>query len=216
MNYFAHGRLFVDEPYMLVGTAIPDLMNVVDRKVRVRSRNAEPFLEDADPRVAAIARGVAQHHADDAWFHQTDAFARLSWEFTVMARDAAPDDSLRPSFLGHILVEILLDSTLIAEDPPLLERYYSAIEAVDPSLVQQAVSRMAPRPADRLAEFLPLFANERFLHDYGDDAKLMRRLNQVMRRVGLPQLEENFARIFPAARAQVADAKGDLLNACPC
>ena len=108
MNYFAHGLQFVQEPYLLAGTAVPDWLNVVDRRVRVRSKAALPFVDDPDDRTAAVARGVVRHHEDDAWFHRTRAFAELSWNFTVVIHDAlSPDPGLRPSFLGHILVELL-------------------------------------------------------------------------------------------------------------
>ena len=94
-------------------------------------------LAAAVPRVAALARGIAQHHADDAWFHSSAAFAELSWRFTAQLRDVlAPDEGMRPSFLGHILVEILLDAELIARRSDVLARYYDALDriaAVDPT-----------------------------------------------------------------------------------
>ena len=43
MNYFAHGYAFVDDPWFLAGTAVPDWLNVSDRGVRVRERQAEPW-----------------------------------------------------------------------------------------------------------------------------------------------------------------------------
>jgi hypothetical protein len=213
MNYFAHGRAFVDDPYFLAGTAVPDWLNVVDRRVKARSKHAAEFVEDADPRLAALAQGVMRHHADDGWFHETTAFAELSWQLTARVRDALPpDDGLRPSFLGHILVELLLDAALIAEEPERLEAYYAALAAVDPAFVQQAVSRMATGVPERLAEFLPLFIREGFLWDYRDDGKLWFRLNQVMRRVNLPALPEAFCELLPEARRLVEARKSELLT----
>lgn len=215
MNYFAHGRHYVDDPYFLAGTALPDLLNVVDRRVRVRSKHAAPFVEHDDVRLASFARGVLQHHHDDAWFHATPAFAELSWDLTLLVRDAvgADDEGFRPSFLGHILVEILLDAVLIAESPERLEAYYRAIDAVDPQYVQAAVNRMARVPTERLAEMIPLFSRERFLSDYADDDKLWYRLNQVLRRVRLPALPAAFCRVLPDARRRVASRKRGLLAA---
>ena len=60
MNYFAHGRRFVEQPYVLAGTAVPDWLNVVDRKVRVRAQRALAMSDDADPSMAAVARYHAQ------------------------------------------------------------------------------------------------------------------------------------------------------------
>ncbi len=198
MNYFAHGYAFVDDPWFLAGTAVPDWLNVSDRGVRVRPRQTGPWLEDADPQVAALARGIARHHSDDGWFHSTAIFAELSWRFTARLRDVlAPDEGMRPSFLGHILVEILLDATLIARDPDRLERYYAALAIIDPAVLEATVNRMAARPAVRLAGMIPLFARERFLWDYADDAKLCFRLNQVMRRVRLPALPERLMEFLP-------------------
>jgi hypothetical protein len=213
MNYFAHGRAFVDDPWFLAGTAIPDWLNVSDRGARVRPKHAEPLRADADPRVAALVGGIAQHHADDAWFHTTAAFADLSWRFAARLRDVlGADEGMRPSFLGHILVEILLDASLIAQEPDRLERYYQAMAAVDPAFVELVVNRISPRPAVRLAAFVPLFVRERFLSDYADDGKLCYRLNQVMRRVRLPAVPERLKEFLPAARDEVDARREELLS----
>ena len=213
MNYFAHGRDYTDKPYFLAGTAVPDWLNVVDRKIRVRSRQAAPFVEDADEVSSTIARGVIQHHRDDAWFHRTRAFAELSLKFTVAVRDVlGPDDGLRCYFLGHILVELLLDSQLIEESPDCLQRYYEALGCVDGVRVANAVSRMSGQQANGLAWLLPRFISERFLWDYAEDEKLLMRLNQVMRRVRLPQLPDTFVQMLPDARQQVHQRHKELLT----
>jgi hypothetical protein len=152
---------------------VPDWLNVVARRVKARAKHARAFAADDDAGVAAVAKGIVQHHADDAWFHQSHAFAELSWQFTVLIRDALPaDDGLRPSFLGHILVEILLDASLIAKSPNELEAYYRALGDVDARWLEATVARMATGHPQSLAEFVPLFLRERFLWDYLDDAEL--------------------------------------------
>lgn len=216
MNYFAHGRLFTDDAYFLAGTAVPDWLNVVARRVKVRSKHARPFVDDDDPRMASLARGIERHHADDRWFHETRAFAELSWQFTALVRDRLPpDDGFRPSFLGHILVELLLDACLIVERPEELEAYYLALRAVDAAWLEAAVGRMATGRPDRLAHFIPLFLNERFLWDYLDDGKLCYRLNQVLRRVGLPPLPAMFVELLPDMRRAVNQRRDGLLSPDP-
>jgi hypothetical protein len=216
MNYFAHGRHYTADPYYLAGTAVPDWLNVVDRKIRVRTRHAEPFLQHADPELVSIAGGVVQHHRDDDWFHRTRAFTELSLQFTVATRDAlGPDDGLRCHFLGHILVELLLDAELIDSDPGQLERYYDALQLVDGVKLAAAVSQMSGRSADGLAWLIPRFVDERFLWDYGGDEKLLWRMNQVMRRVRLPQLPDSFMEVLPEARESVRQRRAELLTPDP-
>jgi hypothetical protein len=212
MNYLAHARAALDDPYLLAGTAVPDWLNVADRGVRVRSRHAAARVDDPDPCVAAVARGIVRHHADDAWFHETAAFHELCWRFSALIRDVVPDDEgFRPSFLGHVLVEVLLDAALAEERPALLDEYYAALTELSPATVESAVNCMAPRTTARLAPLIPLFRAERFLCDYADDRRLWRRMNQVMRRVRLPQLPEEFCNILPQARAAVRARRAELL-----
>ncbi len=216
MNYFAHGRHFVLDPYFLAGTAVPDWLNVVDRRVRVRARNAELLLRADDPRVARVAAGILQHCRDDEWFHSTRAFAELSLSLCRLVRERLPaDEGFRPHFLGHILVEILLDAALIADDPERLATYYAAFDSVEAQTVEVAVNQISPRPTYRLARFIPLFSQERFLLDYADDAKLLFRLNQVMRRVRLPRLPAELTECLATGRTLVAERKDELLEA-PC
>ena len=216
MNYFAHGRRFLDKPYFLAGTAVPDWLNVVNRRARARARRARPLLMDADPHIAAVAGGVIQHHFDDHWFHQTPAFASLQLKFTVAIRDQLPpDNGFRTSFLGHIMVELLLDAVLIQEDVKQLDYYYAAIRSLDAQIVTRAVNRMTTQPADGLAPLLPRFSDERFLYDYLEDGKLLWRLNQVMRRLKLPPLPESLTAWFPDARDEVRQHATELLSQPP-
>jgi len=213
MNYLAHGWRFANDPYFLAGTAAPDWLSVIDRKTRLRSRTAAEFVNDADSILAAVARGVMQHHADDAWFHATPAFNDLNLAFAVEIRDALPgDEGFRPSFLGHILVELLLDRALAEEQPRRLDEYYAALAALDPAATQAAIDRLATRPTERVATLIPRFIAERFLYDYLDDGKLLTRLNHIMRRVGLPQLPQSLVELFPSMRERIRERMAELLT----
>ena len=81
---------------------------MLDRQTRVRAKRAKEFLDDADPLVATLAAGIARHHADDDWFHQTTAFHELNVCFAAtiraeLASEVVVDDhGYRPAFLGHI------------------------------------------------------------------------------------------------------------------
>lgn len=213
MNYFAHGRHFTHDPFLLAGVCAPDWLNVLDRKCRARERLARPLIADSDPIVATVARGVVQHHQDDAWFHQTAAFNELCLALTVLVRDAlAHDPTLRPSFLGHILVELLLDAELMARHPKQLVAYYAALDRLDAEAFNAALNRMTTKPATGLAALLPRFSAERFLYDYGEDGKLLRRLNGVMKRVGLATLPGEFQATLAVARKLVAPRVDELLT----
>jgi len=216
MNYLAHALPFLDDPYFAAGTGVPDWLTVVDRPVRVRSKQARPLLADDDPPTAAVAGGILQHLGDDARFHGTQTFAVTSLELTVRVRGFLQGEAgFRPGFLGHLLVEVFLDAALVAEDPARLEAYYRVLETVDAAVVEQAVNRMACRRTDRLAEMIRQFRRHRILWDYLEDAKLLVRLNQVLRRVQMAPLPEGFTDLLPDARRLVAQRKEELLDGTP-
>jgi len=153
-----------------------------------------------------------RHHADDRWFHQSRAFVELSLEFTLAIRDRLPrDDGFRPSFLGHILVELLLDAALIEDTPARLGQYYRAMDSLNSEAVARVVDRMCTSSAGMLALFIPRFSAERFLYDYTDDEKLLFRLNHVMHRVRLPHLPASFVEFLPPARQAVRGRRSELL-----
>lgn len=214
MNYLAHALACLDDPYQVAGAAVPDWLGLTRPRLRCRSRQAAPLVDACDSAIAAIARGVVRHHADDGWFHDSTAFCELSAELARLVRAATGDmDGIRPSFLGHILVELLIDASLIADDPSAADAYYSALEAVEPWRVAGAVTTMTGVDATPLASIIERFTAMRFLYDYVDDRALVYRLNQVMRRVRLPELPAEFAGVLPEARRLVTARRDELLDA---
>ena len=172
MNYFAHALRFLDRPYFVAGTAVPDWLSVADRQVRVRAKLIDPYLlGDGSPQ-AEVAAGAWQHLHDDGWFHSTRAFFEVSTSLAVSFREVlGPDDSHRTSFLGHIVTELLIDAELIERNPGQIERYYEVLRSIEPLAVQTAVNAMAKTPTECLAPLIPRFIEERFLPDYLNDER---------------------------------------------
>ncbi len=212
MNYFAHSLRFLDRPYFVAGTNVPDWMSVADRQVRVRGKLIEPFLRNDGSPLAEVAAGAMQHLHDDDWFHSTRAFFEVTTELAIKFREVlGPDDSHRTSFLGHIVTELLIDAHLIQQFPGKIEQYYSALGQIDPFAVQQAVNLMAKQSTERLARLIPRFIEERFLIDYLDDHRLLWRLNQVMHRVKLVPLPVEAVAALIFGRQLVCDRFSELL-----
>ena len=206
MNYLAHGIRFLDRPYFMAGTAVPDWLSVVDRRVRMRSKRIEPLLPnwpEGSPE-REVALGILQHLSDDDWFHTTLGFSDITGRIAGLFRAALPGDTFLCGFLGHIVTELLIDAELSERHPLHLEGYYRSLQSIDPHVVQRVVNASARDTTDLLSEFIPLFIAEGFLRDYRDSAKLRRRLNQVMQRVKLEQLPETTIEVLTAGRALVA------------
>lgn len=201
MNYLAHGYRFLDDPHKLAGTAVPDWLSVVDRRVRVRSRRILEQIDSLTNEDHSLASGMLQHLRDDDAFHRSEIFLTLESDLTTRFRRTMPDTyDHRPAFLGHIVVEILLDATIAERDPTILPRYYSAMRLSCPDRTERLVNQISSRSTDRLAYFIRKFQEAEFLFDYSDDHRLLGRLNQVLRRVTLPTLDESGLPVLRDAR----------------
>jgi hypothetical protein len=212
MNYFAHGFRFIDRPYFLAGTAVPDWLSVADRATRMRTPTVAPFADGTDSPQAEVAAGILQHLSDDQWFHNTRAFFEVTGELTRHFREILVGrDDHHPSFLGHIVTELILDGILVRRDESLLERYYQAMRQISPQIVQEIVNRMVKQPTSRLAMFIPLFQQEGFLWDYLQPDRMLVRLNQVLRRVKLGSLPLEAERVLATAWTVVESRAGELL-----
>lgn len=214
MNFLSHSLPYLDRPVVAVATGVPDWLSVVNRKIRARSRSAIPFLEVQDSNLRDVARGIVQHHHDDRWFHGTEAFVRTNMEFAVQLRDRLPGDAgFRPTFVGHILIEMFLDGIAIRRRPDLAERYYQAIEEVGADEIERCVNQITGKPTNGLRPVIERFLEVKFLYDYLDGERLLFRLNQVMNRVGLEPLPRSLLGWLPEAEKLVESRRDDLLAA---
>ncbi len=214
MNSFSHALPFLDRStYFPIGCAIPDWLGAVDRKCRVRKNRASKFLDHDDSLVAEIAGGIIQHIDDDRWFHSTEKFSELSMQFAVELRECLIDEpGFRPGFLGHIVIELILDAFLHENNPGKLDMFYEMVANSDPAAIESAVNQMATRPTTKLATYFPVFLRERYLYDYGDDKRLMFRVNHVLKRVKLNPVGDEIIPWVATARKRIYQCAGDLLE----
>jgi hypothetical protein len=212
MNYFTHALQFLDRPTFVIGTSMPDMLSVVDRKMRLRSKRVEPFADGSGTFEAELAAGILQHLKDDRWFHQTRGFLVTSGELTRLFKEVlGSEDGVRCPFLGHIVTELQLDGALAERYPDKLDEYYDRLGEIDTEAVQDSVNRMATKTSDRLEHLLGRFHEEQFLRDYQEPNRLLFRLNQVMLRVRLDPLPDEMADALATSWSIVRDRVEELL-----
>ena len=213
MNFLCHAMPYLDEPLIAVSTGVPDWLSVIDRKIRARGKLAAQYVDSDDIELRQVSEGVIRHIEDDRWFHGTQAFIETNMRLAVQLRDLLPGDAgFRPTFVGHILIEMLLDAFWIRDNTSIAEDYYRTIKECDSATVQRCVNQITGKPTDRLAEVIDRFAEVRFLYDYLDNAKLLMRLNQVMKRVGLAELPSAVGDWLPSASDLVESRRVRLLS----
>ncbi len=209
MNFLCHARHHLDAPYAALGTGLPDLVGLANRKNRLKPG----LLPAAAPgTTGALLTGAHAHFHDDLHFHKSEAFRALNAQFTALIRARAPDS--RASVLGHILVEIVLDRVYMDRHPGVARRYERALSHVSPEVVGHTVNRWLPRPSVRLPRVVAGFRRARFWNAYRYDEGIEIRLGQVARRVGLGEVP-GLVDVMPQLRRDVAERADELLSIPP-
>lgn len=213
MNFLCHAIPYLDQPLLAVSTGVPDWLRIIDRKIRAREKLARPHLESDDSELRQVAAGVIRHIEDDRWFHGTRAFAETNLELAVQLRDLLPGDAgFRPMFVAHILIEICLDAGEIRRDRGVADRYYESLRSIAPTTIENCVNMITGMPTDRLTQVIERFVEMQFLYDYLDHDKLLLRLNQVMKRVGLAALPGPVRDWLPEADKLIESRRQQLLT----
>ncbi len=211
MNYLAHARDHLDEPYGLAGTSLPDWLRVLGRKHRIVTDSLPAPSADDTPEDRILA-GIRRHFVDDAWFHAAPAFEHVTAILTKRIRRAFPDPigaprprHIRASFFAHVMMELLLDGWLIEQDPSCVDRYYAGLAAIDEERVGRLATLLLGHAPERLTELVRGFRRYPFLRTYVDDAEIQKRLDQVARRVRLPALPIGFNDVVTWSRDVVRE-----------
>lgn len=213
MNFLSHAFRFLDQPIFALGTQIPDLMNVVDRKARPRRKLAEKWINSSDELTKMLALGIVQHHIDDQDFHNNTLFHKLNTQVSDYFRQQCPDPKgMRSWFSAHIIIEMLLDTAISNWKPDYRDHLYKIFHQHDSSSIGKVVSDIVEKPLPRFEKMYGMFLSERFLYDYDSDEGILLRLNQVIKRVGLEPFGCNGPNCMAYARKVVYDNWKPLLS----
>jgi len=206
MNYLAHALPFLHDDsdhadWRVAGTSLPDWLRAVDKKARLRPSVLDAVAVHDDDRFAALRDGAARHHDDDLHFHADAVFDQAS--STLAARLRQLDNGLRASTIGHVLVEMLVDATLMETRPGLLQRYYAVVDGLDEAHVAAFARRATGRPLDHAEVLIDRFRRSRFLMAYQTDEGLLSCLVGVCRRAGLAPPPSSTTVLIAEARQEM-------------
>jgi len=203
VNYLAHFHIATQLltptlplPEYVVGAALPDLLPLAERRVRLRP--AQVASAETDTRFeAALAAGVLAHLVTDAAFHKTAAFASAQAEVSRLLAEAAfVGMRIRRFFVAHVLTEIALDAAMLRAELFLADRFYDAFAAADFELTRHWTESVTQRPVPDLTFVLARFQKFQYLREYAGDGGVATGLSNVCRRAGQDTFDgENFGRL---------------------
>lgn len=190
MNLVAHYYLDRDRvnSYFVVGAATPDLLSIYNSSLRIKARHLRKMSEDQAGRITPpFLSGLYRHFFADGVFHLSPHFKEQTKRISNMLVEYFPDlDIQRKFFIGHILLELLIDKVLIDENPGILESYYGHFEGLQPFKELKKASELAVgHELPNYEAYMKKFMRRRYLYEYAKFEHIAWVLRRILRRVSI-------------------------------
>lgn len=154
---------------------MPDLVRMSNKSLRLKPTEQLVNLNEAP-----MQTGINLHVATDHFFHNTPFFKEGSSKLTELLRSFSFRQIKRNSFLGHVLLELLLDRWLLIHYPDKGELFYHSLSKVKSNeLLELFASQGKAAYAREFEAFLKKFIGYRYLLLYPNDDELAYALTRI-------------------------------------
>lgn len=182
MNFLSH--FYFDQnsadSYLILGTVLPDLLKNADKTINI---HPEKLSKHPNNDVNSIITGWKKHLEVDKFFHSSEFFKYHSHELKLVLRPAIEASPVKPFFLGHIALELILDNLLITTQQLDTEGFYAHLSNADKHVIDEFLRYSRLIETDVFFRFYDNFINERYLLSYAQASKITYALRQICKRI---------------------------------
>jgi acyl carrier protein phosphodiesterase len=183
MNFLSH--FYFDStttnPYVVLGTVLPDLIKNTNKSWTAHPQKHEYLFVDDE--LKSILTGWKRHLEVDLIFHSSPYFFEKTKELKYQLLPILENSVVRPSFLAHIGLELLLDHLLIIHRKIKIDAFYDCLDEIDPSKLQDFLISCKIDDLDRFFKFFNNFKSSRYLLSYQQLGNISYALNRICMRI---------------------------------
>ena len=227
MNFLSHYYFERNNPnhYVVMGVVLPDLIKNADKFWNIHPQKT-PALYQTQESLRSILRGWQKHLEVDNYFHTSAFFKTETANLKKLILPCVTAGPVKPFFLAHIGLELMLDHLLLHSGMINIETFYQQLHQANNNSLSDFLSK-ADIPDQHIFDtFLYDFLQSRYLFSYQKLHNISYALNRICMRVWnnpftdaqldlltqkldeyCPELESRFMTIFneleenPAIRA---------------
>ncbi len=201
MNFLSH--FYFDrqskDPHLVLGAVLPDLVKNARKDWNLHpERNKSHFNSNFE---SSILEGWRRHIIVDRHFHNSVFFAEHTSGIKKAIIPALRNSVVRPSFLAHIALELMLDSTLLTENHIQTVDFYTHLRLSDREAINRFLKLNGIDDTTYFFIFFDKFIQSNYLETYRESHNIMYALNRICMRVWKDPLTEGEILIL-----------GDILN----
>lgn len=214
MNFLSHFYFDrkVTNCYHILGIVLPDLLKNADKTIVLHPEKLHHANED----INCIIKGWNKHLEVDRYFHSSDFFLTHSHELKKQLTPVIASSPVKPFFLGHVALELILDNLLITTNKIDAYDFYTHIASCDHDVIQEFLTFAGLKDSTKFFRFFDGFKRDGYLHTYSETAKIAYALKRICMRIWKdPFTEEHEAAINDVVmeyREQIYDSFMQIFN----
>ncbi len=207
MNFLSHYYFDRDVTncYHILGTVLPDLLKNADKTIVLHPEK----LHHQNQSVNHIITGWNKHLEVDRYFHSSDFFLTHSHQLKKELAPVIEGSPVKPFFLGHIALELILDNLLITTNKIDVNDFYNHMQGCDDEVIQEFLTFAGLADTTKFFRFFNGFKKDGYLHTYSETPKIAYALKRICMRVWRDPFtdkhEEAMNEVLIAYREQLYD-----------
>lgn len=184
MNFLSHfyfDRQTADANIVL-GTILPDLLKNANKNWNAHpQKNSIAFTQEVG--LNSLLTGWKRHLEVDLIFHSSTFFNKKMQELKQLLLPILEDSVVRPSFLAHIGVELLLDHLLIEHQKINIPDFYDKLDQVNRNDLNKFLQKCEIDDVDHFFKFFDSFKSSRYLLSYQKLENISYALQRICMRI---------------------------------
>ncbi|RCH54109.1 hypothetical protein DJ568_14605 [Mucilaginibacter hurinus] len=181
MNFLSHYYFDRDTTncYFVLGTVLPDLLKNADKNLVLHPEK----LIHTNGAVNSIIEGWKKHLEVDRYFHSSEFFLKHSHNLKLHLLPVIQGSPVKPFFLGHIAIELILDNLLLTTNKLTADSFYSHLSSCDEIVIREFLEFSGMKEPEVFFNFFEVFKEERYLHTYTETQQIAYALKRICMRV---------------------------------
>jgi hypothetical protein len=208
MNFLSH--YYFDRQsencYHILGTVLPDLLKNADKTIILHPEK----LKHQDKNINSMIAGWQKHLDVDRHFHSSAFFNAHSRGLKEVLRPVIAGSPVKPFFLGHIAIELILDNLLLTTDKITVDGFYSHLGSCNEEVINEFLTFSGMKNTDVFLTFFEAFKKHRYLETYVDASQVAYALKRICMRVWhhpfIPEQEAGLTAVIMNYRLQIHDS----------
>jgi len=191
MNFLSHyyfDRTNLDAN-VVMGTVLPDLIKNAAKEANLYPQKNE-FLFKGNPDEENLLVGWKRHLAVDLFFHSSNFFLEKTTALKQLIKPIVENTAVRPSFLAHIGLELLLDHLLVEHNLIQVNHFYDKLSKVKKESLSDFLEHCQLKNPTVFFNFLEKFISSKYLLSYQKLENISYALNRICMRLWPETLNE--------------------------